>query len=99
MAAVQGLQGGEAMTEGDYTYVLESADDGEKHEFVCKAGVYTADGIEQTDPMVQCLMDATLDLLLEQKHLTEHINALMDPSLEVCDDCSPHFHPGSGRSH
>jgi hypothetical protein len=82
------------VTEGDYIYVLESAEDGEKHTFACKDGVYMADGIEQTSPMVQCLMDATLDLLLEQKHLTEHINALM-----VCDDCSPHVHPGSERSH
>lgn len=82
------------MMDGDYVYEFEANDTGERHRFEVKGGTYLADGIEQTDPIMQCLMDAALDLLVEQRHLTEHLNALM-----VCDDCSPHIHPGSGRSH
>jgi hypothetical protein len=85
------------MTEGDYTYVLESAEDGEKHTFICKAGVYTADGIEQTDPMVQCLMDAMLDSLLNQADLIAELEK--HDAIEICPDCAPHIHPGSERSH
>jgi hypothetical protein len=84
------------MTEGDYSYVLEAAEDGEKHTFECKDGVYKADGCIEDDPIVQCLMDATLDLLLQQADLLRELGT---HALDVCPDCSPHVHPGSGRSH
>jgi hypothetical protein len=84
------------MTEGDYTYVLESTEDGEKHTFECKDGVYRADGCIEDDPIVQCLMDATLDLLLQQAEMLKELDA---HALDVCPDCAPLVHPGSSRSH
>jgi hypothetical protein len=84
------------MDDGNYTYVLEAAEDGETHTFEYKAGVYTADGIEQTDPLVQCLMDATLDLLLANQEMVTEIDR---HEMEICPSCAPHVHPGSGRSH
>jgi hypothetical protein len=89
------------MTEGDYTYVLESAEDGEKHTCECKDGVYRADGCIEDDPIVQCLMDATLDLLLQQadmmarwENFHEGEGALNRDSFHMLLN-----HPGSGRSH
>jgi hypothetical protein len=92
------------MTEGDYTYVLESAEDGEQHTFEFKDGVYRADGCIENDPIVQCLMDATLDLLLQQAEMVKELERHATypegiEDLDICDECSPHVHPGSGRSH
>jgi hypothetical protein len=83
------------MTEEDYTYELECEATGEKHRFECKDGVYTADGIEQSDPIVHCLMDATVNLLYQQVHMSEHLDALL--AADRLD--SGANHPGSGRSH
>ena len=41
------------MNEGDYTYVLECAETGEKHYLACKDGIYTVDGLEQKEPITQ----------------------------------------------
>jgi hypothetical protein len=85
------------MTDGDYTYVLEAAEDGEQHRFECRDGCYFADDVLQVEAHVKCLMDATLDLLLQQQALLARLG---DPDeIETCPSCAPHVHPGSQRSH
>jgi hypothetical protein len=85
------------MNEGDYTYVLEASEGGERHTFQCKDGCYFVDGVLQEEAYIKCLMDASLDFLLQQQDLLARLGT--SDEIEICPDCAPHVHPGSQRSH